>query len=123
MIRLKHDCDTPHSMPVVEEQRVWTCPDCSMQWRWDVIADETGRAYIGIGWVRGERVKPEPQVIDPAPKCSNPECPQCTGKWGTDRESETEHEHGYRLEKKDREHPWWWPLPARWWRLVTLQWW
>lgn len=39
-----HDCPVPGA-PVVEDQRVWTCPDCQRRWRWDVLPG-------GVGWVR-----------------------------------------------------------------------
>ena len=42
--RLMHRCEAPAFYPVTEEQRYWTCPECSRVWQWSVITDE------GIGW-------------------------------------------------------------------------
>lgn len=43
-VLVPHPCDPTH-VPVVEDQRVWTCPECGDKWRWTELFD-------GVGWAR-----------------------------------------------------------------------
>lgn len=50
--RLLHRCPTPERMPVTEDQRYWTCPDCHRVWAWgEINVDDDALTGTGIGWV------------------------------------------------------------------------
>lgn len=36
-----HRCALPR-MPVVEDQRYWTCPECGVKWEWACLTDHLG---------------------------------------------------------------------------------
>lgn len=41
--RKRHVCEAPLTLPVIEEQRYWTCPDCGQVYKWTELLG-------GVGW-------------------------------------------------------------------------
>lgn len=47
--RLFHECLLPERLPVVEDQRLWHCPECNEIWRWTELEEGLGWAKFRIG--------------------------------------------------------------------------